>query len=293
MRLWAAVILALLTRPAVLEQQSRADGPVAKSHGQWQLVWSDEFDNDGFPDASKWGCEVGFLRNNELQYYTKLRQENLRVENGHLVLEARKERWKNGKYDPSRKHVPGWLRHVPVAEYTSASIKSEGFASWTYGRFEVRAKLPRGNGIWPAIWLLGDGHQTEGWPKCGEIDIMEFVGYEPNTIHVNAHCKKYNHADKTAKSGRIDVEAPSDVFHVYAIEWHIDRIDYFVDGEKFYTFVDDGTGSDAWPFDKPHFFILNLAIGGEWAGKEGIDDSIFPQRYLVDYVRIYQQPASE
>lgn len=260
----------------------------------WKLVWSDEFNKQGFPDLEKWQCEVGFIRNNELQYYTKLRRENLRVEDGHLILEARQERWKNKQYDPNRKQVPGWLRHAPYAQYTSASIRTAGLASWTYGRFEIRAKLPRGNGIWPAIWMLSDTFETEGWPLCGEIDIMEFVGYQPNTIHVNAHSKKYNHKAKTDKSGRIKADAPSDKFHVYTIEWYPDRIDYFLDDQKFYMFENDGSGKEeGWPFDNPHFMILNLAIGGEWAGKEGIDDSIFPQKYYIDYVRVYQQSGDE
>ena len=118
---------------------------------------------------------------------------------------------------------------------------------------------------------------------------MEFVGFNPHTIHANAHCRKYNHIDKTAQSGQIEVENLTAAFHVYAIEWFPDRIDFFFDDEKYHTFHNDGTGREAWPFDQPHYLILNLAIGGAWGGKEGVDDAIFPQQYLIDYVRVFQQ----
>ncbi|MGI9428301.1 MAG: glycoside hydrolase family 16 protein [Bythopirellula sp.] len=124
---------------------------------------------------------------------------------------------------------------------------------------------------------------------CGEIDIMEFVGFDPNTVHANAHCKKYNHIDKTGQSGKLQVENLTVGFHVFAIEWFPDRIDFYFDDEKYHTFSNDGTGHDAWPFDRPHYLLLNLAIGGAWGGKEGVDNSIFPQQYLIDYVRVYQQ----
>ena len=257
----------------------------------WTLIWAEEFETPGAPDPQRWNYEVGFVRNRELQYYTDDRRENARVADGKLVLEARRESWPNDRFDPNVRdgHPRSWMKTRRQADYTSASITTEGKTSWTYGRLEVRAKLPRGKGVWPAIWMLGDDFRQIGWPTCGEIDIMEFVGFKPNAVHANAHCKKYNHIDKTAQSGVLEVENLTSGFHVYAIEWFSDRIDFYFDDRKYHTFHNDGTGQDAWPFDRPHYLLLNLAIGGAWGGREGIDDSIFPQQYLVDYVRVYQQ----
>ena len=252
----------------------------------WKLVWSDEFDKPGLPDSSKWTYEVGFIRNNEQQFYTQARTENARIEDGKLVIEARKEQFKNPNYDPTAKGKG--TRNREFAQYTSASLTTRGKASWTYGRIEVRAKLPSGRGTWPAIWTLGT-NRTAGWPACGEIDIMEFVGYEPDIIHANIHTKKYNHVLKTGKGNKLTVTKASEEFHTYAVEWFPDHMDFFVDNQKYFTFKNEGTGSDVWPYDKDQYLILNLAIGGSWGGQKGIDDAIFPQRYYIDYVRVYQK----
>jgi beta-glucanase (GH16 family) len=252
----------------------------------WKLTWSDEFDQAGLPDPAKWVPEVGFLRNNEAQYYTAGRNENARVEEGYLVIEARREQFKNAAHDPSASGKRG-RRAQELAEYTSASLTTRGKAAWAGGRVEVRAKLPSGRGTWPAIWMLGTNRQA-GWPACGEIDIMEFVGYEPGVIHANIHTKKYNHVARTNKGAKLAVSDASSAFHVYAVEWHGDRMDFFVDDQKYFTFQNEKTGSDVWPYDQAHYLILNLAIGGAWGGSKGIDDSIFPQRMVVDYVRVYQ-----
>jgi beta-glucanase (GH16 family) len=234
-----------------------------------RLVWSDEFDVPGLPDSAKWSYEEGFVRNKEAQFYTQARPENARVEGGCLVIESRKEPW--GK-----------------ADYTSASLHTLGKASWTYGRIEVRAQLPTGRGMWPAIWLLGVNRSEVRWPACGEIDIMENVGFDPDRICANIHTKAYNHVKKTNKGSSLAVPKPYEAFHVYAIEWTPERIDFFVDTTKYFTFQNEGTGKDAWPYDLPHYLILNTAIGGSWGGENGIDDSIFPQRFWIDYVRVYQ-----
>jgi beta-glucanase (GH16 family) len=255
----------------------------------WKLVWSDEFDKPGLPDSTKWEYETGFIRNNEEQYYTRERKENARVENGMLVIEARKEHFRNPDFDSAAK---GWLRarrSREFAEYTSASITSRSKASWTCGRIEVRAKLPAGRGTWPAIWTLGTNLRQVGWPACGEIDIMEFVGHEPGIIHANVHTKKYNHVQKNGKGGQLKVADASENFHIYAVEWDTEHMDFFVDDHKYFTYTNEKSGNDAWPFDKDQYLILNLAIGGSWGGQKGIDDSIFPQRYLIDYVRVYQK----
>ena len=257
---------------------------------EWKLVWSDEFDKPGLPDPAKWGYESGFVRNNEAQYYTRERKENARVENGMLVIEARKEQFNSPDYAPdaAAKGQGQGRRGGEPAQYTSASLTTRGKASWTYGRIEVRAKLPKGRGTWPAIWMLGT-NRAAGWPACGEIDIMEEVGYEPGIIQAHIHTGKYNHVKNTSKGDRITIADASEAFHVYAVEWDKEQMDFYVDERKYFTYRNEGSGSEAWPFDKDQYLILNLAIGGAWGGAKGIDDSIFPQRYYIDYVRVYKR----
>jgi beta-glucanase (GH16 family) len=234
----------------------------------WTLVFSDEFGTAGVLDPAKWGYEIGYIRNDEKQYYTS-RSENVRAEGGNLVIEGRKE------------------AHQGYG-YTSASINTRGRFEFLYGRVEVRAKLPTGNGTWPAIWMLGTNIVQVGWPTCGEIDIMENVGFEPTRIYGTIHTAAYNHVAGTAKGSSVTVANPWEDFHVYAMEWYSDHIDVFVDAQKYFTFPNEGTGSRAWPFDKPQYLLINLAIGGAWGGQKGVDDSRFPHRYLIDYVRIYK-----
>lgn len=238
----------------------------------WQLVWSDEFNYQGLPDPAKWGYEVGFVRNHESQYYTKARLENARVENGRLVIEGRKEH-----YVP-----PG---HAAV-EYTSASLTTQGLESFQYGRIEMRAKLPQGKGVWPAFWTLGTNITRIGWPRCGEDDIMEFIGKDTNHIYGTLHFSR--NGQHASDGGKVEVAAPYDDFHIYAVEWSPERIDFFVDDRKYHSVNLDkaGSGEDN-PFRKPHYLILNLALGGDWGGP--IDDDLMPQKYLVDYVRVYQK----
>ena len=257
--------------------------PMLASGADWKLVWSDEFDKPGLPDPAKWGYETGFVRNNESQFYTSNRKENARVENGLLIIEARREKFPN----PDMKQGGGVKSHE-MADYTSASLTTEGKAAWTYGRVEVKAKVPGGRGTWPAIWMLGSNRLKAGWPACGELDIMEFVGYEPGIIHANVHTAKYNHTKGTGRGDKIRIADADTVFHVYAMEWFNDRLDFFVDGQKYFTCKNDNGGNESWPFDKPEYLILNLAIGGAWGGRNGIDDAIFPARYEIDYVRVYQ-----
>jgi beta-glucanase (GH16 family) len=248
---------------------------------EWKLVWSDEFDYKGPPDPAKWDYEEGFVRNNEAQYYTRVRKENARVEDGLLVIEGRKERFPNARYDASATRGPATR---PFADYTAASVITRRKADWTFGRIEVRAKLPQGRGVWPAIWMLG----TSGrWPAGGEIDIMEFVGHSPRLVHATVH---FQTDGKHRSSGnRITVEKPFDDFHIHAVEWFPERMDFYFDKQKVHTFLipqADNNGEN--PFRKPQYLLLNLALGGSWGGR--IDDSIFPQKFLIDYVRVYQQP---
>jgi len=254
---------------------------------EWQLVWSDEFDYEGLPDSTKWDYEVGFVRNLEMQYYTPARLENARVKNGKLIIEGKKERIANPIYTPGS---DSWMRQREFGYYTSASLITLNKASWTYGRIEVRAKLPQGNGVWPAIWTVGANKAKIPWPACGEIDIMEFVGKDSNHVYGTVHYRK---DDKTKSiGGKFQNESLSTEFHIYAIEWFQDRIDFYFDDNKYFTFsIDDAGIGENNPFRKPQFLLMNLALGGSWAGD--IDDSIFPQKYLIDYVRVFQSKKTE
>jgi beta-glucanase (GH16 family) len=239
----------------------------SSSSSSGTLVWQDEFDGQGLPDASRWNYEVGQVRNNERQYYTQARSENARLEGGRLVIEARKESFQG-------------------ASYTSASLTSR--ANWTYARLEVRAKLPKGRGTWPAIWTLGTNIGQAGWPTCGEIDIMEHVGFDPGRVHANIHTRAYNHVQRTNKGNNTMVARPDEEFHTYEALWTASSIEMKVDGRSYFRFNKEPGGDPVWPFDKPQYLILNLAIGGSWGGQQGIDDSAFPARYEIDYVRVYR-----
>lgn len=237
----------------------------------WKLVWSDEFDNPGLPDAANWGNEVGFIRNNELQYYTDRRIENSVVADGKLLLIGRKEPWIAGN---------------DTAEYTSASITTDGRHSWTYGRIEASMKLPAGQGIWPAFWMLGQNIHEIGWPRCGEIDIMEHI----NSLDVS-HGTLHWHNQKHVSSG---TTVPNDVtkFHVYSVEWDADSIKWFLDGKQYHQVnIKNGVNSTE-EFHLPHYIILNLAIGGEWP-KNPDETTQFPDTVYVDYVRVYQYSGKE
>ncbi len=235
-----------------------------------QLVWSDEFNQPGPPDPAKWGYNVGGhgWGNRELQYYTDADPDNARVEDGKLIVEARKEPFGDNAY-------------------TSARLVSRTKGEWTYGRVEARAKLPSGRGTWPAIWMLPTVDKLK-WPDDGEIDIMEYVGFDPGVVHGTVHTKAYNHSIGTQKGGQTPVPDASTAFHVYAIEWTPDRIDWFVDDKPYYSFANDKTGSkETWPFNAPFHLIFNLAVGGNWGGQKGVDENIWPQRMEVDWVRVY------
>ena len=236
------------------------------------LVWSDEFNYNGAPDAEKWDYERGYIRNKELQYYTT-RPENVRVENGNLVIEARHD---------------SLAADGEVYPITSASLITKGKGEWQYGRVEVRAKIPSSLGSWPAIWMLGKNIDRVGWPASGEIDIMEHVGFDPHKIHTNIHTKAYNHKIKTNKGKATDIKAPYEDYHLYAVEWNKKKMDFFIDDKKVFTFMNEGKGTDAWPFDQPFYLILNLAYGGSWGGQEGVDEKALPQKFYIDYVRVYQ-----
>ncbi len=240
----------------------------------WSLVWSDEFNYTGLPDSKKWGYDVaspGWV-NNEAQAYVANRTENSRVENGKLIIEARLDNYNNNLY-------------------SSARLVTKNRGDWTYGRFEIRAKLPTGKGTWPAIWMLptvwnlGNG----SWPDNGEIDIMEHVGYDQGVIHASLHSNKYVWTNGNQITSTIKIADCSSEFHNYIMEWSENLIKIYVDDKLYFSSTNENKGWQYWPFFKDFHLILNLAIGGTWGGSKGIDNNIFPQRMEVEYVRVYKK----
>lgn len=232
--------------------------------------WQDEFDYAGPPDPAKWGYDTGGKGwgNNELQHYTN-RLANAFVEDGVLTIVARRFK-KAGK-----------------TTYTSARLVSRGKGDFQYGRIEFRARLPIGRGTWGALWMLPTEKRYGGWPRSGEIDIMEHVGYDPDQVHVTVHTQAYNHKVKTQRGAQTQVQDASTRFHLYRVDWTPDRIRGYIDNAPVFEFANEGTGPDAWPFDQPFHLLMNLAVGGDWGGAEGVDETVFPAWMEVDYVRVY------
>jgi licheninase len=243
----------------------------------WKFVWGDEFDGTQIDYANKWNVEIagnGF-GNNEAQYYTA-RPSNLRIENGKLIIQAHRETFTG---------PDGFTRN-----YTSGKLMSKR-PGFLYGRFEIRAKIPRGRGTWPAIWMLPDQStfSPQYWPDNGEIDIMEHAGSDERRIHASIHTKLFNHRIRTQVTRSIVVPTAVDSFHVYALEWSENKLDIFVDNTKYFTFERGNLNWEGYPFTHRFHLILNLAIGGDWGGAQGIDDSAFPMQMEVDYVRVYRK----
>jgi beta-glucanase (GH16 family) len=238
----------------------------------WQFentpVWADEFDGSTV-NTAKWTFETGGSGwgNNELQYYSN--GSNSRIENGNLIIEARKES-SNGR------------------DYTSSRMITRGKGDWLYGRFIVRAKLPKGRGTWPAIWMLSTDNTYGNWPASGEIDIMEHVGYDPGNVHFSIHSQAYNHIINTQKTATKYVASAMDDFHTYRLDWTPFAIRGYIDDAQYFEFTNQNQGYSAWPFNKRFFMILNVAVGGNWGGVQGVDNNIFPQSMQVDYVRVYK-----
>jgi len=252
-----------------------AEMPIADYEG-YQLVWHDEFDGDSI-NRENWTYDIGGWGwgNGEAQYYTD-RPENSRVENGLLVIEARFERFEH-------------------SYYTSARLKSEGLQEFQYGRIEARTKVPPGAGLWPAFWMLGsnfestfdeNGVNKSNWPFVGEIDIMEYIGREPNLVFGTAHGPGYSGALGMGRWNRQEYPI-ADEFHTYAVEWNYEGITWYYDGEPYFTLEREAVGDREWVFDHEFFIILNLAVGGTFPGTIGLDTK-FPSNYYVDYVRVYQ-----
>jgi len=235
------------------------------------LVWSDEFDTDGLPDAARWDHDTGRNAlgwyNNELQYYSAPRAENAVAAGGKLRITARLEELRG---------ATDWGGQC----YTSARLLTRGRAAWTYGFFEVRAKLPCGRGTWPAIWTLGSGGV---WPDDGEIDIMEQVGSNPGRVFGTVHTAQ---SGGPGTGGAVNVPDACTAFHDYQLTWTAEQIAIGIDGVIYYRYVNPRAGKFTWPFDKPQFLLLNIAIGGNLGG--AVDDSIFPVAMEVEHVRVYQ-----
>lgn len=229
-------------------------------------IWTEEFNTDGAPDASKWGYDIGGngWGNNELQYYTN--GLNSSVNSGILKIEARKENY-SGK------------------NYTSARMVSKNKGDWLYGRIEVKAKLPKGRGTWPAIWMLPTDNNYGGWPASGEIDIMEHVGYDLNKVHFTLHANAFNGANGKGSSKYIN--SATDDFHLYRLDWTNYGIRGYFDNELVFEYMNPGSGSSSWPYDQRFHLLMNIAIGGNWGGAQGVDDTIFPATLEIDYVRVY------
>ncbi len=271
----ALALLTLFLAPAAAFAQPKG----------WKMVWSDEFNTEGHPDSSKWIYEHGYVRNNEAQYYTKERLKNTRCEGGRLILEAHQEQITNEFFKAGSS---SWTSTNALTAYTAGSIQTRGKYSVQYGRIEMSARLPLGRGVWPALWMMGI---EKGWPKCGEIDIMEYVGFQPDVVYANVHWFDYKKNHHTSKGGKLDKQSPGDGFHIYAVEWDKDQMKFFYDDKVYHTWKMSLADSSEHgnPFRQPHYILLNLAIGGGWGGQKGIDDSIFPVRYEIDYIRVYQK----
>lgn len=251
-------------------QQNNKDG---------NLIWSDEFNDSDKLNTDKWNIIVGDgcpnncgFGNNEKQFYTDS-TGNVRVEDGKLIIEAH-------KVDDER-------------SFTSAKLTTKGKGDWYTGYIEVKAKLPEGIGTWPAIWMLPTLERGMNWPADGEIDIMEHVGYNQGMVYGTIHTEAYNHVKGTQKSDSIKIDDAHENFHTYAIHWTEDKIDWLIDGNLYQTIEKNNEDVAGWPFNNKFHLILNLAIGGNWGGKYGIDDKVLPQTLEIDYVRVYKNKPME
>lgn len=231
--------------------------------------WVQEFNSNGKPDASQWGYDVGGggWGNNELEYYTN--GSNVTMSGGNLVITARKQ-------------------SMGGMKYTSARLFSKGNGNFLYGRFVVAAKVPAGLGTWPAIWFLPTDKLYGDWPNSGEIDLMEHVGYDPINFYFTVHTSVYNHTLGTQKGSNMSFTNATTEYHVFRLDWTPTSITGYIDDQQIYTFINDGKNdSKSWPFDQKFHLMLNLAIGGDWGGAQGVDDTAFPQSMLIDYIRYY------
>lgn len=273
------IFLGLMAIASPMVLTSCHDDVPDDSKDPWVLVWSDEFNDataDGRPDPSKWTYELGAsgYGNEEKQNYTD-RAENARyaIEDGEGCLK-----------------ITALADNYQGVRYSSARIRTEGRFSATYGRFEARMKLPFGPGMWPAFWLLGSNYATDTWPKCGEIDIMENKGFQPNIVSSAVHCPGHSGGNPFTKTFGYQEQRFDTGFHIFAAEWDAEKISFSVDGFVYHTVTKSEMSEDQWAFDHPFFIIINLAVGGTFGG-DPTGDTVFPQSLYVDYVRVYQRKS--
>jgi len=251
---------------------------LAQAPDGYRLVWADEFQGQGLPNQANWSYDVGDgcpricgWGNQEWQYYTGVDTGNAYVAGGHLHIVAKRED-KGGK------------------PYTSARLLTRGRHAWQYGYFEVRAKPPPGRGAWSAIWLLPEANTYGEWPGSGEIDLLEHVGFARDSLFGTVHTEAYNHMLGTQQGGGVGGVQPWQKFHLYAVAWTPEKMDFFFDGKLYFSFSKEvGADSRKWPFDQPFHIIINLAVGGNLGGRMGVNEQAFPAALKVDYVRVYQK----
>lgn len=260
-----------------IAMQSCTLGKGSSKDDNYELVWSDEFDYTGYPDSTKWRYAIGDgcpdlcgWGNNELQYYTRRSLKNARVADGLLTIEVHSEMLEE-------KH------------YSSAKIITKDLHHWQYGRFEIRAKLPESKGVWSALWMLPADTTYGKWPHSGEIDIMENVGHEPDSIVATVHTAAHNFSLGTQVHDKIEVSDNSDAFHLYTLDWDENKMVFSVDDEEYFVYENDHKDYTQWPFNQPMYLIMNLAYGGNWGGQKGINPEKLPQKMEIDYVRVYQK----
>ena len=248
-----------------------------------ELVWSEEFEENGLLNEKFWTYDEGYERNNELQDYKKADSKYARVEDGKLILEAHK--------DP-HEGINKWTGEPYHFEYSSAEVRTLNDNGFLYGRLDVSAKIPTGRGVWPAIWLMPTDGRYGGWPDCGEIDVMEYVWGDDeghNRFWCTLHTKDSDTNGNRINGGSITSETLSTEFHLYSLVWDEDKIEILFDDQSLFTYErKPGANFETWPFDRPFYLIMNIAVGGAWGGSWGIDESIFPARMEIDYVRYYQ-----
>ncbi|MBB6459076.1 glycoside hydrolase family 16 protein [Flammeovirga kamogawensis] len=275
-----SAIASLLLSCNQKKETKTVNNVASDTSSEYHLVWSDEFNTDGMPDTTKWSYDVEGNKwqwgNNELQAYTANRSQNVKITNGVLEITAIKEKYN----DPIS---------TKTFDYTSTRLVSQNKGDWLYGKFVIRAKLPSGRGTWPAIWMLPTDWKYGKWPNSGEIDIMEHVGYEKDSIYASAHTASYHHSIGTNKTKAIAIKDAESEFHEYIVEWGPEEYSVFVDDQKYFTFKNEHNSYKEWPYDQRFHMILNLAVGGMWGGLKGIDEAIWPQTLYIDYVRVYQK----
>lgn len=272
------ISIVIITATFFIGRQFSDDKSYENRYESYELVWEDDFEKPGMPDPEKWSYDTAGNSwgwgNNELQHYTFKDPENVRVEDGVLYIQAKKE-------------------PINQKKYSSVRLITKNKGDWKYGRVDVMAKLPEGRGLWPAIWMLPTNNTYGNWPQSGEIDIMEHVGYNPDTVFATAHTEAYNHSIGTEKSKGKFVENVYDDFHEYSLEWTPEAYHVYMDGDLFFTFNNENKTSAQWPYDQPFYLIINLAVGGNWGGRHGVDTTAFPAELAIEYVRVYQKKELE